>query len=165
MKDVLPTKKPRTQKDNLHEFSWLFMFFDNPPCPIDSIDPVHVRQYMDWRSSAKIRANREKALMSHMFNYARSKGLTNRENPCRGISGYKEKGRDIYIDDAVFDAVFECAEIPLRDALNLAYLTGQRPADVLKYTRSDIKDGALWIKRNKTPRNDKKVNLRQQSSN
>jgi len=33
---------------------------------------------------------------------------------------------------------------------NLAYLTDRRPADVLKYTKTDIKDGALWIKQNKS---------------
>jgi len=149
IKDVLPTKAPRTQKDNLHELTWLYKFFDSPPCPIDGIDPIHVRQYLDWRSAAPVRANREKALFSHIWNYAREKGLTNRENPCRGIKGYKELGRDIYIDDGVLDAVYDCAEIPLKDALNLAYLTGQRPADVLKLSRTDIKDGELWITQNK----------------
>jgi integrase len=29
--------------------------------------------------------------------------------------------------------------------MDLAYLTGQRPADVLKLQRSDIRDGAPWI--------------------
>jgi integrase len=38
----------------------------------------------------------------------------------------------------------------LRDALDLAYLTGQRPADVLKLSRADIKDGALHIQQAKT---------------
>ncbi len=31
-----------------------------------------------------------------------------------------------------------------------ALLTGQRPADVLKLTRADIRDGALHMKQNKT---------------
>ena len=34
--------------------------------------------------------------------------------------------------------------------MDLALLTGQRPADVLKLTRADIRDGALHIKQNKT---------------
>ena len=34
--------------------------------------------------------------------------------------------------------------------MDLALLTGQRPADVLKLKRSDIRDGALWIVQNKT---------------
>jgi integrase len=149
VEDVLPTKASRTQKDNKHELTWLYKFFNNPPGPLDSIKPIHIRQYIDWRT-AKVRANREKALFSHIWNYARGKGLTDLENPCSGIKGNKETGRDIYIDDAILAAVYDCAEIPLRDALNLAYLTGQRPADILKYTRADIKDGALWVTQNKS---------------
>ena len=34
--------------------------------------------------------------------------------------------------------------------MDLALLTGQRPADVLKLTRADIQDGALRITQNKT---------------
>jgi len=34
--------------------------------------------------------------------------------------------------------------------MDLALLTGQRPADVLKLKRSDIRDGALWVVQNKT---------------
>ena len=36
------------------------------------------------------------------------------------------------------------------DAMDLALLTGQRPADVLKLKRTDIRDGALWFVQNKT---------------
>lgn len=34
--------------------------------------------------------------------------------------------------------------------MDLALLTGQRPADVLKLKKTDIRDGALWIVQNKT---------------
>ena len=34
--------------------------------------------------------------------------------------------------------------------MDLALLTGQRPADVLKLKRTDIRDGALWVVQNKT---------------
>lgn len=150
MKDVLPSKSYATQKDNHRELKQLYRFFDDPPAPMETIDPVHIRQYLDFRKDAPIRANREKALFSSIWNYARERGLTARENPCRGVKGYKETGRDVYIDDAVYMAVWSCAEPPLRDALDLAYLTGQRPADVLAFTRSDIKDGELWVKQEKT---------------
>jgi len=57
---------------------------------------------------------------------------------------------DVYVEDEVYKMVHDAAEPALRDALDLAYLTGQRPADVLKLTRADIKDGALWLRQNKT---------------
>lgn len=150
LREVLPNKAPTTQKDNLRELANLYKFFDDPPGPLDDIDPVDIRQYLDFRRDAPVRANREKALFSHIWNFARSTGLTSKANPCAGVKGKSEKGRDAYIDDAVFKAVWDAAELPLRDAMDLAYLTGQRPADVLKLSQSDIKDGALTVVQNKT---------------
>jgi integrase len=147
LRDVIPTKSATTQKDNHREAAWLLKFFED--APFNSIEPVHVRQYLDWRI-AKVRANREKALFSHIWNFAREKGLTNKPNPCAGIKGNKETGRDVYIDDRLYAAVWECAEEPLRDALDLAYLLGQRPADILKIKRADISDGAVHVQQNKT---------------
>jgi integrase len=34
--------------------------------------------------------------------------------------------------------------------MDVAYLTGQRPGDVLRLTRADIKDGTLWFTQRKT---------------
>lgn len=151
IRDMLKFKAPRTQQDNLKEIEKLYEFFDNPPVALDEIKPKNIREYLTVRGKvAKVRANREKALFSAIFNYARDKGLTDMPNPCAGIKGHKEAGRDIYIDDSVFNAVYAAGEEPLRDAMDVAYLTGQRPADVLKISRADIKDGALWFEQNKT---------------
>ncbi len=149
IKDVIPTKAPATQKGNMLELDQLFKFFDNPPAPLDKIEPIHIRQYMDWRKI--LRANKEKALFSHIWNKAREWGYTNKDNPCAGIKGFKESGRkNIYIEDETFDAVYKAASVPLQDAMSLAYLTGQRPSDVLKMKETDIRDNALTITQNKT---------------
>jgi hypothetical protein len=37
----------------------------------------------------------------------------------------------------------------LRNARNPAYLTGQRPKDVLKATSADIKHGVVWVSQGK----------------
>jgi integrase len=148
-REVLQKKALETQKDNLRELKNLLRIFDAPPQPIDDIEPVDVRKYLDWRKAAPVRANREKALLSHIFNFARAAGLTAKPNPCAGIKGHVETGRDAYIDDVVFAAVWDAAEQPLRDALDMAYLTGQRPADVRKMTRADLRDGAISVVQNK----------------
>lgn len=149
-KEVIPAKALRTQKDNHEELERLFRFFDNPPAPLDEIEPIHIRQYLDQRQ-AKTRANREKALFSHIWNKAREWGYTNLPNPCAGIKGHKEAGRkEIYIEDDLYHAVYQAASIPLRDAMDMAYLTGQRPADVLKMRENDITDNMLQIKQEKT---------------
>lgn len=150
-REVLPTKAMRTQKDNLSELANLLQFFDNPPAPLEAIEPVHVRQYLDWRGqTAKVRANREKALLSHIWNFARERGITALPNPCRGVKGFTESGRDTYIEDEVLAAVREAGSQPLRDAIDLAYLTGQRPADVLRMSATDIRDGVLHVRQGKT---------------
>lgn len=149
-KDVIPTKAPETQKDNARELVKLLEFFGDS-APLDKIEPQHVRQYLDWRKDAPVRAKREKALLSHVFNFARECGLTAKANPCAGIRGRTETGRrEVYIDDAVYRAVWDAAEPHLRDAMDLAYLTGQRPADVRKMTRADVRDGAVAVRQNKT---------------
>lgn len=149
IKEVIPTKADNTQRDNLKELNWLYKFFDDPPVPLSKIEPINVRQYLDWRR--KIRANREKALFSHIWNKAREWGYTNLPNPCAGIRGIKEIGRkDIYIDDQLYKLVYDVASLPLRDAMDLAYLTGQRPSDVLKMTEHDIQDGEILVTQNKT---------------
>lgn len=149
--DVLPGKAPATQADNMRELKMLYQFFDNPPVLLDDIRPIHIRQYLDWRKTAKVRANREKALFSHIWNMARDWGYTDIPNPCAGIKGYTEKGRgDVYIEEDAFAAVHKAASQPLRDAIDLAYLTGQRPTDVLGMTETDIRDGVINLTQRKT---------------
>lgn len=119
--------------------------------PIEQIAPMHIREYLDIRGqTAKVRANREKALFSHIFNKAREWGYTATTNPCQGVKGFKESGRDRYVSDEEFEKVKAHAHFTVVDAMDLALLTGQRPADVLKIKRTDIRDGALWIVQNKT---------------
>lgn len=146
---VIPTKAPRTQKDNALELAKLIEFFDDPPGPFEAITPQTVKQYMRWREPRTVRATREKALLSHIWNWARETGYTALANPCAGIRGVGA-GRDVYVEDATFDAVYAKAGQPVRDAMDLAYLTGQRPSDVLRMDETEIRDGALCVKQAKT---------------
>jgi integrase len=149
MREILPTKGVRTQRDNEKELVNLLKVFAH--MPIDAILPMHVREYLDIRGQvAQVRANREKALFSHIFNKAREWGYTAAQNPCQGVRGFKETGRTRYVTDAEFDQVKAHAHYTVVDAMDLALLTGQRPADVLKIKRTDIRDGALWVVQNKT---------------
>lgn len=116
---------------------------------LPQIKPLHIRQYLD-RRTAKTAANREIAVLSTLFNWAREKGITDSPNPCAGVSRNRETGRDIYVTDEVLNAVHAEASPELADAMDIALLTGQRPADVLKFRRNMISDGYLWHKQNKT---------------
>lgn len=156
-RDIIPKKAPSTQKENGWSLTHLRAVFDN--APIDALTPQHIAQYRDNRKSqtkgatagkpAPVRANREITLLSHIWNLAREWGYTAKQNPCTGVSKNKEKPRDFYADDLVWNAVLKHAVEELKDAMDLAYLTGQRPADVLKMMESDVRNGALEVKQNK----------------
>ncbi|MGU3305919.1 tyrosine-type recombinase/integrase [Pseudomonas sp. M5A4_2d] len=146
-RDIIPKKAPRTQKDNRAELKHLRKGFEG--APIDAITPSMVAQYRDART-AKTRANREIALLSHVFNMAREWGFTDRENPCAGVRKNKEKVRDYYANDMVWAAVYGQAPQELKDAMDLAYLTGQRPADVIAMKKGDVEGDFLTVQQGKT---------------
>lgn len=148
--EVVPSKSPATQKDNARELKQLLSFFGDPPAPLDEIQPQHIRQYLNYRKDAKVRANREKALLSAIWNFARETGYTALANPCSGVKGNKETGRDVYIEDSVYKAVHDAADAGLRDAMDLAYLTGQRVGDTLRMDERDIREGHIWVTQSKT---------------
>lgn len=180
-RDVFPTKAARTQLDNEKEMAVLLEYFNTPPAPLDDIEPTDIRAFMKWRvkgaqdrakemnakrrasgrpevpvdpTLGQTRANREKALFSHIWNYARGEGYTKQPNPCAGIKGFRETGRDVAPDAALFDRVLACGDAPLQLAMRLADLIGQRPADVLKVSEAHISGpvpgGILHVQQGKT---------------
>lgn len=176
-KHVIPTKAPRTQKDNEAEKAWLLKFFGDPPAPLDSIEPTNIKQYQRWRCNeakaaaeaknaarakagrplveispriGQVRANREKALFSHVWNFARGEGYTKKSNPCAGIKDFTEHARGVYVDDPLMAAVMAKSAKPLQFAMRLALLTGQRPGDVIRMSETAIKGPNLLIKQGKT---------------
>ena len=147
--EIVPTKAPATQQNNRTSIKFLLEFFGT--APLDEINPVHIAQYLDWRKESPASANKNIGLFSSIFNAARRWGFTNAANPCEGIEKHKESGRgDVYIDNETLQSVYQHAAQPLRDFLDLLYLTGQRPADVLKMSEDDIKDGVIHVAQNKT---------------
>ena len=166
VREVLPDKGSRTQLDNMKELAFLKRFF-NKDAVLDQIKPVHITKYLRWRhleslkwyaeknrsappKAGHVRANRELALFSHIFNKARAIGLTAAPNPCLGIEKNVESGRDVYVEDDLYQKLYQYADEPVRDAMDLAYLAGQRPQDTLNYDERDIRDGFLLIDQGKT---------------
>lgn len=144
----LPKKAKSTQATNRSDLKLLRQFFNNPtPAPLDQIKPPHIRTLLRWKASQPTTANRLKRLFSHMFNMAREWGYTEATNPVKGVKGFALGKREVYVSDAVFIAVYRCASQPLKDAMDLAYLTGQRPGDVLQFTERQIADGVFTIAR------------------
>ena len=62
------------------------------PAHIDGVTPQHIAQYRDRRGvKAPVRANREIALLSHIWNMAREWGYTAKENPVTRFSSARDK--------------------------------------------------------------------------
>lgn len=95
-REVTPQKAPRTQFDDRQRFIELRHAFRD--LSIETLTPQLVRLYLD-RRKAKIRANREIALLSAICNKAREWGYTDRPNPVQGVKKNKETGRRIYVSD------------------------------------------------------------------
>lgn len=145
--DVLPAKPKATQDDYNNSIGQLRKVFGLHP--IEQVKTKHLAQYRDKRS-AKVRANRELAVFSILWNHAREWGVTDLPNPVQGMKKNKEVPRSNLPTQAEYDAVYEKADYLLKDALDLAYLTAQRPGDVLKMSMADIHNGELLVKQGKT---------------
>lgn len=146
--EVLPTLAASTQATHRSDMKHLRAFFND--APLDQVKPMHVREFIERHRDKPTTANRCKRLFSTLWNHARGWGYTDAENPCAGIMGHSLQKRQVYVTDAVFDAVRAHASDALRDALEFAYLTGQRPGDALKARMDDIEDGMLSIAQGKT---------------
>jgi len=146
--EIIPSKAARTKKDNQFQLDKLIEFFGDGK--FEEIKPLHIRQYREWRQKSPIAANREIALFSHIWNCAREWGVTDKANPCAGVKRNKEAGRNVYISDEEYAAIMKVAPPLLSDTMELAYLTGQRPTDVLKLRETNIKDGCIELRQGKT---------------
>jgi integrase len=170
-------RKPGSLDDIRYSLPSLIRFFGDPPAPLDSVEPVHIRQYLDWRiaeakkakqlrnakriedgkkplaikpNEGAVRANREIAWFSAAWNWARDRGITKAPNPVIGVKRHKEVGRDIYVEDDELAAILKHADEPLREAIELAYLIGQRPGDLREIKETDIRDGCIVLEQEKT---------------
>ncbi|NHZ81858.1 tyrosine-type recombinase/integrase [Massilia sp. CCM 8695] len=146
--DALPKLAASSAKMYRSDIKHLMASFGE--APLSKIKPMHIRQFLDGHADKPTTANRCKRVFSTMWNKARGWGYTDLPNPCEGIQGHSLAKRTVYITDAVFKAVHDHASAPLRDAMDLAYLTGQRPADALSMSEHDIIDGHLIVTQEKT---------------
>ncbi len=152
-KEILPRKQPKTARENQYQLNKLLEFFGGAnPAPLDEIQAQHINIYFKWRKNAPVAANREIALFSHIWTLCGPAewGYTDRPNPAKGIKRHTEKPRDTYIEDYLYQILYECADPDTRDIMDTAYMIGQRPADVLKIQTHHIRDGILSVKQNKT---------------
>jgi integrase len=141
--EVAPKKAPRTYQDNLKEAVYLKAYFGK--MRPEHVLPVDVGSYLEARAKqgAPVRGNREKALLSHVFTWARTRsdawGRVVTVNPCFGVHRNPEQKRGRIIEDVEYRKVYDLAQKPVRILMDLIYRTLQRPEDLLELGPRDVK--------------------------
>lgn len=141
----LGVKTIQTNKSDLKHLKESFL-----DAPLSRVRPMHIKEFLEKHKDKPTTANRCKRLFSTMWNHARGWGYTDAENPCKGIMGFELKKRDVYVTDDVFAAVRTHASPQLADALDMAYLTGQRPGDTVEMHEDNIDGEWLLVGQGKT---------------
>lgn len=107
-----------------------------------------MRQYLHKRS-AKTQGNREMAVLSILWSYARMEGMTELQWPANGVKDWKneEHEREFEVTDELFAAVYLHGDQILKDCMDIATTTGMRLTDA-RTVRMPV-DGKLRFRSSK----------------
>lgn len=154
MLEIAPFKSKASFTNNVKAMKNLRVVFGE--LEAGSIKPIHLYRYLDIRGKdAKIAANREISLLSHVFTMAIKWGVIE-TNPCRGIKKHPEGKRDRYVTDEELIAVRSLASPMMQGIIDFAYQTGLRKADILGIKLSDMTDEGICLV---TKKNKKKIRI------
>lgn len=145
-RDCIPTLAPRSQRDYLSIIEVLREHFGTME-PQD-VKPRHVRDFLDVKEG-KIHRNRMVMILSSVFYKAIGKWCIDDDmrNPCIKVARHPTAPRDRYITDAEFKTFYDMSPPQVQIAMDLAYLTGQRQADIVGLTWKQIE--AIGLPRDK----------------
>lgn len=148
MSEVSPQKAPSTHEGEVQEARNLRGALGH--IPPNELTTQMVYEYLDIRTeTAPIRANREIALLSHMFKKAIRWGAAT-ENPVLGVERNPEKPRTRYItDEELLAFKLECPEW-LALYCDFKYLTGLRQKDMLQLKWSQVTQKGISLTVSKT---------------
>ncbi|MDA2927437.1 site-specific integrase [Acidobacteria bacterium AH-259-G07] len=113
-------------------------------------DVIRLLDEVKFKRKAPVMANRVKALVSTIFNFAARKALVPETfaNPCANVEQpTKEKSRDRVLSDDEIRALWEDLENraePTASIYRLILLTGQRPGEVKAMRWSSIDSENIW---------------------
>lgn len=141
------SKAPRTRVEQQRQTAFLKRFplthgrfFGD--IDLSTITAGKMRRFLDLRKEqgAAISGNRELALISRAWNWARERDLVKHLNPCLIVRRNKETPRNRYVTDEEYDAVFVLAANPpyIRPMMELAYLCRMRQGEIRRALKSDI---------------------------
>lgn len=145
LREKVPTKKPRTQADYLEAITRLRPVF-GAMWPED-LAPKHVYQYLRERT-AKVRGNREIAVLSNVMQQAIEMGLVD-ANPCKQVRRNAESPRERAVTDADVAAFLPHCPAWLRAYVGLKTLIGLRQGDMLRLGKANERTDGLYVETGK----------------
>lgn len=153
--EIAPKKAPRTRLDNAKEWKNLRPAFGH--LLPSEVTPQLMYKYMAARG-ARTRANREKALLSHMLTYCVFKGAIP-VNPLfnamrRDMAGTSERPRDRNVVDKEMSVFRSVSSAMITDYCDVKEATGLRKGDILTLRVPDLTDDGIQVMPRKGRRRD-----------
>jgi integrase len=145
LREKVPGKKPRTQADYIDAIARLRPIF-GAMWPED-LEPKHVYQYLRERD-ARIRANREIAVLSNVMQQAIEMGLIN-ANPCKQVRRNQESPRCRDVLDHEVAGLMAHTPAWLDAYIAIKSLTGLRQGDMLRLSLFAIRADGLFVETGK----------------
>lgn len=97
---------------------------------LDELERGDVYNYLVTKGN--VSANRDRALLSAMYNHMMNAGLHKGDNPAAGMRfRNKENARDRYVTDVELDRLVAESSPRFGDLLQFAYITGMRQLDLI----------------------------------
>lgn len=155
--EIVPTKAPKTQRDNLAAIKRLKEVFGE--MHIRDFKPIHAYRYRDKRGKkTPTAANRELEVLSHAFTKSIEWGFRE-DHPMTGNKYRKlpTTPRTRYVEDWEIVEVLSLKSRRKKGSIHMvrAYiktklLTGQRRGDLLRLKTNDLKEDGIYITPRKT---------------
>lgn len=146
LREVTPGKaKNSRDKDEQHAKALRAWCGQEHP---QNITPPDVARFLRT-ATRKVLANRQRALLSHVFTMAIEWGDVT-TNPCTGVRRNPEKPRDRYPEDWEMFTVMKLASRRMWWLISLAYMTGQRQGDLLALRESNLRSDGIYVQQGKT---------------
>lgn len=150
-REVIPEKKPATQRSNLNSLPFLRAYFGE--MLITAVESPHCFEYRNLRSQAgATTANRDLEVLSHAFSKAIEWGaIKNDAHPMRGLQiKIARPPRDRYVEDWELDFFKANASPFLRAYCDLKVMTGLSKGDLLSIRLDDMREDGIHYQRRKT---------------
>lgn len=131
----------KTWEYDLTCYNRFFIKFKNTELSKITVTDIRIMHDEISKTSGKFMANRSLDILKSAYNKAVSWGIAS-ENPAVGITKFKEKSRDRFINHNEFAKFFESLNAEtntvIRDYIYISLLTGARKANVLSMKWEDI---------------------------